>query len=569
MVELRKRLGEVLLDMGLLSEDELHAALQEQQTTGDSLGRVLMRMGTISGESLSAALAQQFGMDFIKLADVEIKEEVLKNIPPAIAKRQKIIPLEMENGTLTVAMSNPLELLTLDNLQAMLDCDIKGMVASESDIEEAIKKYYGTEESTIDTIVDEMSQTALEFGAEAGVAGDSDEEDVEDSAIIKLVTLIILEAFRSRASDIHIEPLEKKFRVRYRVDGVLQEVPGPPRRLKGPVTQRIKLMAGMDIAEKRVPQDGRIKIRLMGKDLDLRVSALPGLFGESVVMRILDKSSLLLGLDELGFMGEDRKKFESAITSAHGIFLVTGPTGSGKTTTLYACMNILNTPDKKLITVEEPVEYMLSGINQSQVRSDIGLTFARVLRSMLRQAPDIILVGEIRDFETAEIAIRSALTGHLVFSTLHTNDAPTAVTRLVDLGVKPFLVASSVQAIMAQRLVRNICPNCKEEYEARSDELITAGIDASQKGKVNLYRGKGCDECSFTGYRGRSGIFELMLLSNKIQDMIMAEAVSGELREQARAEGMKTLREDGLRKALAGITTLAEVLKATQQDVVS
>lgn len=567
MVELRKRLGEVLIDMGLLSEEELHTAMEEQKTTGESLGKILVRMGAVSGEGLSSALAQQFGMEYVKLSEMEIKDEVLKQIPPAIAKRQKIVPVAMDDGTLTVAMSDPLELLTLDNLQAMLECEIKGVVAPEAELDEAIKKYYGAEESTIDTIVDEMSQTALEFGAEAQAGESGEDEEVEDSAIVKLVTLIILEAFRSRASDIHIEPLEKKFRVRYRVDGVLQEVPGPPRRLKGPVTQRIKLMSGMDIAEKRVPQDGRIKIKLMGKDLDLRVSALPGLFGESIVMRILDKSSLLLGLDELGFMGEDRKKFESAITSAHGIFLVTGPTGSGKTTTLYACLNILNTPDKKLITVEEPVEYMLSGINQSQVRSDIGLTFARVLRSMLRQAPDIILVGEIRDFETAEIAVRSALTGHLVFSTLHTNDAPTAVTRLIDLGVKPFLVASSVQAVMGQRLVRNICPECKEEYEARADELIAAGMDPAGKGKVGFYKGKGCDACNFTGYRGRSGIFELMLVSNKLQEMIMQEVVTASIREQARKEGMKTLREDGLRKALAGVTTLAEVLRVTQQDV--
>ncbi len=567
MVELRKKLGEVLLEMGLLSEEELHTALEEQKVSGEILGKILLRMGAVSGEGLSAALAQQFGMEYVKLSGIEIRDEVLRQIPPAIAKRQKIIPVKIDDGTLTVAMSDPLEILTLDNLQAMLDCEIRGVVAPESEINEAVKKYYGTEESTIDTIVDEMSQTALEFGAETQAGADMDEDEVEDSAIVKLVTLIILEAFRSRASDIHIEPLEKKFRVRYRIDGVLQEVPGPPRRLRGPVTQRVKLMSGMDIAEKRVPQDGRIKIKLMGKELDLRVSALPGLFGESIVMRILDKSSLLLGLDELGFMGDDRKKFESAITSAHGIFLVTGPTGSGKTTTLYACLNILNTPDKKLITVEEPVEYMLSGINQSQVRSDIGLTFARVLRSMLRQAPDIILVGEIRDFETAEIAIRSALTGHLVFSTLHTNDAPTAVTRLIDLGVKPFLVASSVQAVMGQRLVRNICPGCKEEYEARTDELITAGLDVSQKGKVNFYRGKGCDECGFTGYRGRSGIFELMLMSNKLQEMIMQEVVSASIREQARKEGMKTLREDGIRKALSGVTTLAEVLRVTQQDV--
>jgi len=564
MVEIGKKLGEVLLDMGLIGEQDLYSALQEQKLTGDSLGKILVRMGTVSAESLSSALAEQFGMEVIKLSETEIPGEVLKKVPVAVARRQKIIPVKMEDNTLTLAMASPLEMLTLDNLQAMLDCEIQGAISTESEVDAAIQKYYGTEESTIDTIIDEMSHSALEFGSETA---DEEEEDTEDAAMVKLVTLIILEAFRSRASDIHIEPMEKRFRIRYRIDGVLNEVPGPPRRLRGPVTQRVKLMAGMNIAEKRVPQDGRIKIRLLGKDLDLRVSALPGLFGESVVMRILDKSSLLLGLDELGFMEDDRKLFESTIKTAHGIFLVTGPTGSGKTTTLYACLNKLNTPDKKLITVEEPVEYMLSGVNQSQVRNEIGLTFASILRSMLRQAPDIIMVGEIRDKETAEIAVRSALTGHLVFSTLHTNDAPSAITRLIDLGIKPFLVASSVQAIMAQRLIRLICKSCREEYEARGDELIAADIDPSQKGKVKLYKGKGCEKCGNSGYMGRAGIFEFMLVSHAIQEMAMEQVSTLQIREQARKEGMKTLREDGVRKALAGITTLAEILRVTQQDI--
>ncbi len=563
MVLKRKRLGEILQDVGLITENQLQLALEEQKVTRESLGTILIKMGVITSSALCNALASQFGMDMIELKHLQIKDEVLKKVPAVIARRQRIIPIEMSNNTITVAMANPLDFLSVDNLCAMLGCDVKGVLTTTEDINTALEKYYGTEEKTVDTMLTELSEADINIESRE----EKDEEDTEDAAVVKLVSLIILEAFRARSSDIHIEPLENKLRIRYRIDGVLHEVPGPPRKLRGSVTSRIKIMSNMDIAQKRMPQDGRIKLNLLGKEVDLRVSTLPGLYGESIVLRILDKSSLLLGLEELGFYRDDQGKFESILKMANGIILVTGPTGSGKTTTLYACLHKLNNPDKKLITVEEPVEYLVSGINQTQVRTDIGLTFASVLRAMLRQAPDIIMVGEIRDLDTAEIAIRAALTGHLVFSTLHTNDAPGAITRLVDIGIKPFLVASSVQGIMAQRLVRLICKNCKEPYEPRADEMIELGIDPSSKGKVNIYRGKGCSECNHTGYKGRAGIFELMRMSHSIQEMIMKNVSSAEIRELARKEGMKTLREDGMRKVLAGETTLSEVLRITQTDI--
>lgn len=567
MVVKRKKIGEILQDIGLVDEKQLTAALQEQKETRERLGIVLVRMGVISSEDLCNALAGQFGMDVIDLSKEKIDPQALRKVPSSIARRQKVMPIRLDDGTLTVAMSNPLDFLALDNLRAMLGCDVIGVLTTPDSIEKALANHYGTEEKTVDTMLEELTEHDVDLG-EVAEAAATEAEEGQDATVVKLVSLLILEAFRSRASDIHLEPLEKKFRIRYRVDGILHEVPGPPRKLRGSVTSRIKIMSGMDIAEKRLPQDGRIQLNLLGKQVDLRVSTIPGLYGESVVLRILDKSSLLLGLDELGFLEEDEKIFDNVLNVANGIILVTGPTGSGKTTTLYASLNKLNKPDKKLITVEEPVEYMLSGINQCQVKPAIGLTFAVVLRSMLRQAPDIIMVGEIRDMDTAEIAIRAALTGHLVFSTLHTNDAPSAITRLIDMGIKPFLVASSVQAVLAQRLVRIICDNCKEAYDARVDELMQLGLDPSEKGKVKLYRGKGCGECNYTGYRGRKGIFELMIMSPKIQDMVMKRVSASEVKEVARKEGMHTLRDDGMRKALLGTTTLTEVLSITQRDIV-
>ncbi len=564
----RKFLGEILQDIGLITKDKLETALTEQRRTGERLGSILIKLGYLNSESLYKALALQFGLEVISVSEYDVTQEVTDKVPSAVARKHKIIPLKFENNTLTIAMASPLNLLALDNLKIILNCEIEGLLATEEDIESSIEKYYGVREETIDDMLQELSEQDVSF-----VGGETAEEEGEglsdEAPVIKLVGLLILEALRSRASDIHIEPLEERFRVRYRVDGVLQEVPAPPKRMEKAVISRIKIMSGMNIAEKRLPQDGKIRLSLLGKDIDLRVSALPAMHGESIVLRILDKSSLLLGMGELGFLKDDVKKFESLIASPNGIILVTGPTGSGKTTTLYAALNKINQPDRKLITVEEPVEYQLAGINQVNVKSEIGLTFARVLRSMLRQSPDIIMVGEIRDGETAEIAIRSALTGHLVFSTLHTNDAPSAVTRLIDMGIKPFLVASSIQAVLAQRLVRAICPECKSPYTPRKDEILQLEKSFKKKniGKIQFYKGKGCSKCSQTGYKGRIGIFELLVLSSEIRTLIIQRTSSAKIREAACKLGMKTLRQDGWEKAVMGVTTLSEIERVTQKDM--
>ena len=417
------------------------------------------------------------------------------------------------------------------------------------------------------TILQEATEGTV-TGAGKDVPKLEGEDDVTDAdaPIIKLVSLIILEAFRSRASDIHLEPLEKKFRVRYRVDGVLHEVESPPKRLQSAIISRVKIMANMSIAEKRLPQDGRIQINVMGRDLDLRVSSVPSNHGESIVMRILDKQGLMLGLPSLGFFSDDQQTFERMIGLSDGILLVTGPTGSGKTTTLYACLNYINKPDRKIITVEDPVEYQLGGINQVHVRTEIGLTFGAALRSILRQAPNIIMIGEIRDKETAEIAVNASLTGHLVFSTLHTNDAPSAVTRLIDIGVKPFLVASSTRGIMAQRLVRKICEKCREPMKAADNELRMLGPLAQQFAEAQIFHGRGCADCNHTGFRGRIGIFEIFVINDEVRHMIYERVSSASLRQKARELGMRTLREDGLRKVLAGQTTLAEVFRTTMGD---
>jgi general secretion pathway protein E/type IV pilus assembly protein PilB len=566
MAKKHRSLEDILLGKGLIDEKELNKALEEQKNSGESLGHILVKDGLVSADNLCQALAVQFDMERVKPSDYPMDKEAINKIPAALARRHRILPLKMDDNTLTVAMADPLSFPVLDNLRVMLGCKVEGMLAAEDEITKALNKYYGTGEESIETIIQDISERDINFVAaeKDALAG---EESEDEAPVIKLVSLIILEAFRSRASDIHLEPLPNRFRVRYRVDGVCYEVPAPPKRLQGSILSRIKIMAGIDIAEKRLPQDGRIKLNLLGKEVDLRVSTLPTLHGESVVLRILDKASLLLDLADLGFLSEDEEKFQSLLKLPFGIILVTGPTGSGKTTTLYASLNKINQPDKKLITVEEPVEYQLSGINQTQVKTEIGLTFARVLREILRQAPDVIMVGEIRDRETAEIAIRSALTGHLVFSTLHTNDAPSAVTRLIDMGVKPFLVSSSIQGIMAQRLIRVICPECKEPYQPPNDELLEIGLSPEDVAGVEFYRGKGCPECNQLGYRGRQAIFEVLIVSDPIRDLILKRASSSEIREKARSLGMRTLREDGWQKVFKGVTTVAEVVRVTQMDV--
>ncbi len=559
---------EILDSVGLITREQASKARETALQEDKSVVDILARDNIVSKMDVLKALANQFGMDTISLTGLEIPQEVRDLVPGEVARRYKIVPVFKNENTLTVALSDPLDVETLDGLRYILKSNVEGVVAPAEEIEIALTHYYGHTGSTVESMLEEITEGTVTMPGAAGQELMTEGEATEaDAPIIKLVSLIILEAFRNRASDIHLEPLPKKFRVRYRVDGVLHEVDSPPKRLQSSIISRVKIMANMSIAEKRLPQDGRIQINVMGRDLDLRVSSIPSNHGESIVMRILDKEGLLLGLPQLGFFSDDQQTFERMIGLSDGILLVTGPTGSGKTTTLYACLNYINRPDRKIITVEDPVEYQLSGINQVHVRADIGLTFSAALRSILRQAPNIIMIGEIRDMETAEIAVNASLTGHLVFSTLHTNDAPSAVIRLIDIGVKPFLVASSTRAIMAQRLVRKICPKCKEEHKPSDAELRLIGPAAQQLAEAQLFKGRGCNDCSFSGYRSRIGIFEIFLITDEVRHMIFERVSASDLRSKARQLGMRTLREDGLRKVVAGQTTLQEILRVTMGDV--
>jgi general secretion pathway protein E/type IV pilus assembly protein PilB len=558
---------EILESVGLITHQQGADALRAAEQSDKAVVDVLADLRYVSKTDILKALANQFGMEFISLSGVELDQEVVDLVPGEVARRYRIVPVYRTENTITVALSDPLDVETLDSLRYVLRCDVAGVVAIPEEIEAAIARYYPAVGTTVASMYEELTEGSVTAPGEKPPKLEGEDEVTDaDAPIIKLVSLIILEAFRSRASDIHLEPLERKFRVRYRIDGVLHEVESPPKRLQSAIISRVKIMANMSIAEKRLPQDGRIQINVMGRDLDLRVSSIPSNHGESIVMRILDKESLALGLPKLGFFSDDQQTFERLIGLSDGIILVTGPTGSGKTTTLYACLNHINKPDRKIITVEDPVEYQLTGINQVHVRADIGLTFASALRSILRQAPNIIMIGEIRDLETAEIAVNASLTGHLVFSTLHTNDAPSAVTRLIDIGVKPFLVASSTRAIMAQRLVRRICERCKEPVKPTESELRLLGGLAGSLASVQLYRGRGCADCNHTGYRGRMGIFEIFLITDEIRHMIYERVSASQLRARARELGMRTLREDGVRKVIAGQTTLEEVVRTTMGD---
>ena len=554
-------LAEILLANKLITKEALQEALKEEKRKEESLSEILIRKGTVSPENLCKALSLQFNLRIVKPSTTNIEEKIIGQIPQSVVRRHNIFPIEKKGNTITVTISDPRSLPVLDNLRVLLGCEIEPVLATKEEISTAIDNYYGPAEDTAEAIIGESKDDEDTDIAQA--------EDVkeEDAPIIRLVGLILMEALRKRASDIHLEPLKDRFRVRYRIDGICREALTPPKGLQGLIISRIKIMAGIDIAEKRLPQDGRIRIKLLGKEIDLRVSTLPGLYGESVVMRILDKSTLLVDLEKLGFSRQDQRKFESLITLPHGIILVTGPTGSGKTTTLYAVLGRINRSDRKLITVEEPVEYQLTGINQAQVRPEIGLTFARILREMLRQAPDIIMVGEIRDTETAQIAVSAALTGHLVFSTLHTNDAPGAMTRLIDMGITPFLVASSIQGVMAQRLVRKICSNCKEPYTPAPHELMEIGLPVDDTPSEEFFRGRGCNRCNQSGYRGRGAIFEILPVTDEIRDLIIHNASSAEIRQKARELGMKTLREDGWEKVFSGETTITEVARVTGSDI--
>ena len=515
----------------------------------------------VTDSEIAQAWSKHLGREVVDVSNVDISPALLELVPQAMAKRQNIVPVREESGRVIVASAQPLDFNTLDNLRFLLGRDIDYVLASREDVEDAVSRYYGAAEESVDTLLSEFTDSEIARVGGGGGSRQSDEGD--DAPIVKLVHMIISDAIAARASDIHVEPLEARLRIRYRIDGVCHEVQNPPKRLQGAVISRLKIMSNMDIAEKRLPQDGRIQMRVDGRDIDFRVSALPAVHGESVVLRILDRESVLVSIEQLGFDPGDHERFLKIIRRPNGIFLVTGPTGSGKTTTLYSALGALNRPDTKIITVEEPVEYTLSGINQVEVNAKIGLTFGRVLRSILRQAPNVILVGEIRDRETAEIAIQAALTGHLVFSTLHTNDAPSALTRLIDMGVKPFLCASAVMAVMAQRLVRRICPECTEEYEPEPAKLKAAGLTEEQVANTTFYHGTGCPSCGNTGYRGRIAIFEMMEMNSTLRELTFNCATRTDLSRAAEAAGMVPLRGDGLRKVVQGMTTVDEILRIT------
>jgi len=561
---------DILRDLGLVTQEDIEQATPLIGSDPKTKGIVdaLIKKGIITELQVTQALANQFGMDVIALSEHKVADDVIQSVPAHVARRYQIVPVFKHENTITVALSNPMDVDTLDSLRYILKCNVEGMVSTKSDIEKALTQYYGSADDAIESIMGKIGHEVTDDDITLrGGAEDGGPVSEGDAPIIKLVTAMIVQAVKMRASDIHVEPLEKKLRVRYRIDGYLQEIENPPKRLQASIISRLKIMANMSIAEKRIPQDGRIRISVVERPFDLRVSDIPTAHGESIVMRILDKKSMLVGLPQLGFFSDDQATFERLITLPDGILLVTGPTGSGKTTTLNSCLNFINRPDKKLITVEDPVEYSLSGVNQVEVREEVGMTFAAALRSILRQAPNVIMIGEIRDLETAEIAINASLTGHLVFSTLHTNDAPSAVTRLLDIGVKPFLCASSIRAIMAQRLVRKICERCKEPYVPTDAERRFMGLTAEQVATTTFYKGRGCNECNRTGFRGRLGIFEVFVINEEIQKLIYERVSAHVLRKAARELGMRTLREDGVRKAVAGLTTPEEVMKTTAADV--
>jgi type IV pilus assembly protein PilB len=557
---------DILLKRQVLGPDQLSEAKAMQQQTGAKLQDTLVKLGYATHEDVLSAIAEFHGMQFVSLADVTVPPSVVELVPESVARENVVMPMSQENGALKIAVSDPGDFDTLQKLQFILNKDIQPLLATREQIIEAINRHYGqTETESVDSMLQEFTDTQIDF-TETEQTSSLTAADESDAPVVKLVNLIIAEAISLRASDIHIEPFADRVRVRYRIDGVLVERDSPPRRLLSPLISRIKIMGSIDISEKRRPQDGRIKTQIQGKHYDMRVSVLPTNHGQSVVMRILDRGSIQVSIKDLGFMEDDYKRFQSIIKRPNGIFLVTGPTGSGKTTTLYAALNELNRPDRKIITAEEPVEYYLPGVNQCEVKHNIGLDFSRIIRAMLRQAPNIILVGEIRDQETADIAVQASLTGHLVFSTLHTNDAPSAITRLQDIGVAPFLVASSVIAILAQRLVRVVCAKCKEKDTPPAAEIKAASYTPEQLKTANFMRGRGCAHCNHTGYRGRKGIFEMLRMNAAMRDMTFARAASQAIRRQARLLGMRTLLEDGVLKALSGMTTLDEVLSICHHD---
>ena len=562
---------QLMREQGMVTEEQVDKATLSIGDGGMSIVDTLVKDGVVAEDDVLAMLAQQFGMEYVSIDAAALDTSLASLIPADDARKYGVVPLMKDGDTLTVAVQDPLDYDSLDRIRYLLKCDVEGVVANRADIARAMEILYpGSAANSMEALLGELNDEGVEVEARGNEISDqmgASEASESDAPVIKLVSLIIMEAFKRRASDIHLEPLENRFRIRYRIDGALQDMDPPPKRLQPAIIQRLKIQAGMKISEKRIPQDGRIQVSVKGRDLDLRVSSVPTNHGESIVMRILDKQNLALGLPELGFLSDDQQKFEQLIGLSDGVLLVTGPTGSGKTTTLYACLGQMNTPNRKIITVEDPVEYQMTGVNQVQVNRDVGLDFSAALRSILRQAPNIVMIGEIRDQETADIAMEAALTGHLVFSTLHTNDAPSAITRLIDIGVKPYLVASAVRAVMAQRLVRCICRECKEERTPTTRELKMLGeLGAKNVQNMKMYKGAGCSVCNNTGYKGRKGIFEIFQMTEELQRLIFEQRPSAELRALAREGGMRSLREDGLLKVASGMTSLDEVLRVTMGD---
>jgi type IV pilus assembly protein PilB len=566
------KLGEMLIKAGILTPQKLQEALEYQKTNGGKLGLNLVKMGYVKEEDLTRILSQQYGVPSIHLSKIEIDDTVVKLIPSEVAQKYLIMPVSRTGSTLTIAMVDPTNVFAMDDIKFMTGYNVEPVVASEVSIKDSIDRYYGSIHALeLKKVMDEMAHEeeqgleVLEEEQEVDLA--KLEAATEEAPVVRLVNLILTDSIKRGASDIHIEPYEKDFRVRFRIDGVLYEIMQPPMKLRDAITSRLKIMAKLDISEKRLPQDGRIKIKmkLQGKnrEMDYRVSVLPTLFGEKIVLRLLDKENLMLDMTRLGFEQESLTRFEKAIFKPYGMVLVTGPTGSGKTNTLYSSISRVNTPETNIMTAEDPVEFNLHGINQVQVKESIGLNFAAALRSFLRQDPNIILVGEIRDFETAEIAVKASLTGHLVLSTLHTNDAPSTISRLMNMGIEPYLVATSVHLICAQRLVRRLCKECKEDLNMPSQALIDIGFAPEEASTVRVYKGRGCPTCNNTGYKGRVGLYEVMEVTDALREMILTGASAIELKNKAMEEGMITLRGSGLRKLKALQTTVEEVVRET------
>jgi len=561
-------LGGILRDLGIVTEEQLKQGLSNQKKTGKLLGRVLVEFGFITEKELLKALGMQIGLQSIDFKDITPSKEALQMVSPALCKLYKILPIKFERNTLTIAVSDPLDLKILDDLKFMLNCNVKGVVAEESDIESVLTDSFGTQGDSIEGLLDEIGKKIpmLKVQKPDDVTDTLALQELASQApVVRLVNLILLQAIKDRASDIHFEPFENEFKIRYRVDGILYEISHPPTNLNLAITSRLKVISNLDIAERRLPQDGRIMISMEGKEVDLRVSTLPTVFGESVVIRVLDRTVVSLSLDQVGLREDAKKILMEIIHKPNGMVLATGPTGCGKTTTLYSCLRAVNKIDYKIITTEDPVEYDIQGIIQVPIKPKINLNFATCLRHILRQDPDIVMVGEIRDTETVQIAIQASLTGHLVFSTLHTNDAPGAITRMINMGAEPYLISSTLEAILAQRLVRVICQKCKEVYIPSAKELEELEMGSKDIKGRKFYRGRGCEHCSNTGYKGRTGIFELLVINDEIRSLITQKVQTGTLRDAGRRAGMRTLREDGLMKIFDGVTTIEEVARETLQ----